>query len=365
MSCSHNPEEKSIKICQSCGQLINYYQWVVTTLIGKGSYATAYKVKRNGKEALLKLYHDSISSQDILIEKRNLFLAASIGVCSQPIEVYEKALVLEYIPLPTGLDVKDRVMALLQSVNRLHNYGLVHRDIKPDNIVGSTLIDYGSMVDLYRDVGVEPVGTIGYTPREAFQGVIHSKLDSFGVGCTISQWLGAPHRPESMPDALFMEWIPPEEWSVIRFLTVDNHLQRCSVGLAYHILSPLFAVEISTRLVTKEEYEGTCGPCHSHNGYVVNLSMEEVDAYCKKTNTRLPTVAEWKKAATGTERVKAMNNWDKAHDSLISDYGHRHMRRYLWQPTADGVMVGGTAYCDTESIPYMQNAMVGLRVCKK
>lgn len=90
--------------------------------------------------------------------------------------------------------------SILKALQTLHENGLVHRDIKLENIMSLNcrtadsqaikIIDYGSMVQLppedsvYRDVDI--VGTIGYLAPESYDYFDYSaKSDIWQVGCCL------------------------------------------------------------------------------------------------------------------------------------------------------------------------------------
>ena len=84
---------------------------------------------------------------------------------------------------------------LLEALGALHSQGLIHRDVKPDNIlVGDDailhLIDYG-IARLYRanaDKDTQLLGTIGYAPPEQFGfSQTDFRTDVYAAGVTIEE----------------------------------------------------------------------------------------------------------------------------------------------------------------------------------
>jgi nicotinic acid phosphoribosyltransferase len=97
------------------------------------------------------------------------------------------------------------------------------------------------------------------------------------------------------------------------------------------------------------------------------MDATAIRQYLAATGCRLPTLAELRMAAAGTELATATKQPDEAiRNGPVSEYGVRHARRLLWQPAADGVLFGGTAYVDQDILPApaTPNAMIGLRVCR-
>src|ERR1700729_3493961 len=72
-------------------------------------------------------------------------------------------------------------ISLSAALENLHRHGLIHRDIKPGNIVFVNgvpkLADIGLVTDL--DVTISYVGTEGYIPPE---GPTSSRADIYGLG---------------------------------------------------------------------------------------------------------------------------------------------------------------------------------------
>jgi serine/threonine protein kinase len=95
---------------------------------------------------------------------------------------------------------------LLEIVYQMHEYGLVHQDLKPENIVlmrqddrefELKIIDFGAcsfvdMSQLVKGSNSTIKGTYAYNPPEVFLGKVHLnpfKLDAFAVGCVVFEVL--------------------------------------------------------------------------------------------------------------------------------------------------------------------------------
>lgn len=75
---------------------------------------------------------------------------------------------------------------------------------------------------------------------------------------------------------------------------------------------------------------------------VVNVSYYEADAYCKWADKRLPTEAEWEKAASWNEdlQIKTIYPWG----NNIDLYRANLMESFHWSPSEVGSYPNGTSY---------------------
>ncbi|WP_249998711.1 diguanylate cyclase [Actinoplanes sp. M2I2] len=154
--------------------------------LGRGAETVVYRVRRHGDEYTLKVL--SSSERDTLTAvRREAALLGSVGhpLLPRVFEVGESVagpyLVLEYVegvplsqvlrggPLDEGTAVRLAV-DLLGPLAAAHRAGLVHRDIKPDNVIiepsgAGRLIDFGMAArGGAHDGGV--VGTLSYSAPE-------------------------------------------------------------------------------------------------------------------------------------------------------------------------------------------------------
>ncbi len=86
-------------------------------------------------------------------------------------------------------DVAGQVLAVLAY---LHKLGVLHRDLKPDNLIVRpggelVLVDFGSARQLSgsRTYGSTLVGTFGYMPTEQLGGTVDATSDLFALGATL------------------------------------------------------------------------------------------------------------------------------------------------------------------------------------
>jgi predicted Ser/Thr protein kinase len=96
--------------------------------------------------------------------------------------------------LPSSLQTQpytvQLVVDILEILKFVHSHGVIHRDVKPDNLIRRAsnrqivLIDFGSVKQLYSHNTNQTVvvGTRGYAAPEQLQGFPHLNSDLFSVG---------------------------------------------------------------------------------------------------------------------------------------------------------------------------------------
>jgi len=125
-------------------------------------------------------------------------------------------------------EAKPIVKAICEGLDFLHRQGVVHRDVKPDNILysysgtssaeGLKLIDFShaGVVDP-RDIDIEEqewfekrLGTPGYIAPEVLlqDGPYNAKCDVFSLGCSVHAMLSNMHLPRRHPSVGMMTRLP-------------------------------------------------------------------------------------------------------------------------------------------------------------
>jgi serine/threonine protein kinase len=117
------------------------------------------------------------------------------------------------LPLDHSLDV---AIAVASALEYAHSLGIVHRDVKPSNVLipqegfaAALLMDFGLQGQLLADTGQTQAGAIFGTPNymspEQIRGESQSaKTDIFGVGVLVYEMLygSVPHQTESLPELI-------------------------------------------------------------------------------------------------------------------------------------------------------------------
>ena len=89
-------------------------------------------------------------------------------------------------------ELRDVATQVLTVLSYLHKLGVLHRDIKPDNLIVRpsreiVLVDFGSARQLSgsRTYGSTLVGTFGYMPTEQLGGTVDATSDLYALGATL------------------------------------------------------------------------------------------------------------------------------------------------------------------------------------
>ena len=195
-------------------------RYEITELIGEGGMADVYKAVDvvDGKEVAVKILKKEFAeSEEFLRRFRNE--SKAIAVLSHPniVKIYDvgfsekiQFIVMEYIDGITlkeymeserVLNWKDSVhfvTQILRALQHAHERGIVHRDIKPQNIMMFTdgtikVMDFG-IAKFAREEGRtatdQAIGTVHYiSPEQARGDVTDAKSDLYSVGVMLYEML--------------------------------------------------------------------------------------------------------------------------------------------------------------------------------
>jgi serine/threonine protein kinase len=113
------------------------------------------------------------------------------------------------VALQDWASLEQRVIALVEIVSRIHNRGVIHRDLKPDNVLvdeygNPCVLDFGystgAAIGSGHGVDAGAVGTPAYASPEQLLGKpVDARADLFALGAMIFEVV-AGHAPEDCSD---------------------------------------------------------------------------------------------------------------------------------------------------------------------
>lgn len=200
----------SVKVCPNCSEpitLINKYQ--ITGILGKGGSSTVYKAINENQQiyAIKVVSSTSPGEQQQVIAEAEILTSYSAKFSFIPKvyevkgDTYKTYLVMEFIEGQTVEklltepwtveQVQEFLQIILSYLSQLHSASIIHRDVKPANIIrrldGSyVLIDFGIAKQGTATLTVaRNVGTVHYTSVEQLYGEeTDARSDLYGLGAT-------------------------------------------------------------------------------------------------------------------------------------------------------------------------------------
>lgn len=153
------------------GQKLQSEKYTIEERIGEGGFGVTYRARdNNGRRVVIKTLNDSVQRRSDFIKFQQDFLneAIKLAKCNHPhvVRIHEViqeenlwCMVMEYID-GGDLGIKVESQGVLSEVQALryiqqigdalvvvHNQGLLHRDIKPQNIMLRSGISEGVLID--------------------------------------------------------------------------------------------------------------------------------------------------------------------------------------------------------------------------
>ena len=171
----------------------------ITLLHTSGNgYTEVYKAKRYGQWHTLKCLTQTVAGDvqyQTLLEKEfriayslsHQYILHTYGI--EDIEGLGTCIIQEYIDgEPVSEITREQAIELCDAVEYIHKAGIIHRDIKPDNILVRkdnghiVLIDFGLADKADYSVLKGGAGTSGYAAPEQWKGELSPTIDIYGIG---------------------------------------------------------------------------------------------------------------------------------------------------------------------------------------
>jgi serine/threonine protein kinase len=141
----------------------------------------------------------------------------------------------------TEQEIEAIIRPLCSGLEQLHHAGLIHRDIKPDNILirtdgSSVLLDFGAAASLIEAQSgqLEIIATHGYAPIEQFDPSLPQGpwIDVYALGATLYELISGSAPPHAHERAQFDTMVPAREVGRGRYS--DRLLSLIDKSLAVH-----------------------------------------------------------------------------------------------------------------------------------
>ncbi|MBC3888317.1 protein kinase [Acetobacterium paludosum] len=244
-------------------------RYVIIGILGSGGMGNVFYAKSN--DALMKKYAIKVLDKNIYRENINILTEAKVlkkldhPCIPKVIELKENEcyvyVVQEYIEgeslsnfIKRNGKIKEKTLmiwmnSIASTLNYLHGQGVIHRDIKPDNIMINKdsqmkIIDFGlarKICDIDK-ADERVIGTLSYTAPERFiKKKATTQTDIYGFGTTM-YFLATGMKPEDMKTE------SKKSYEIMK----KNLTEMTSPWLAYMLIKSI-AINPSQRYVNFDE----------------------------------------------------------------------------------------------------------------
>jgi hypothetical protein len=146
---------------------------------------------KNEFRALQDLYHPNLVTLGELVEDRGEWFFS--------MELIDGAALGDHIAAAPDPEREARLRSaigqLAKGLNALHEFGKVHRDVKPSNVMVDrdgrvVILDFGLVTDLHADSGGDAIGSVAYmAPEQAAGGRVSPASDWYAFGVVLYELL--------------------------------------------------------------------------------------------------------------------------------------------------------------------------------
>ncbi|MEC4814681.1 MAG: protein kinase [Scytonema sp. PMC 1069.18] len=211
-------------------------------------------------------------------------------------------------------EVSKILLSLLSVLNYVHSKGIIHRDIKPDNIIirssngKPVLIDFGAVKETVRSVMTSSgnltqsivIGTPGYMPSEQAVGRPVYATDIYSVGLTAIYLLTgkSPHELETHPQTGEIIWYQHASGVSPQLATILNQAIKPQAGHRYTTASKmLYALQSVTSSPVSTVTSATQATVHLSTAAATYPPSQSSSYQQTPVISTSPTSKNWQKPA--------------------------------------------------------------------
>src|SRR5713101_3319479 len=186
--------------CSFCGVSRVAGGYHVERILGQGANGRVYRATVPGAQQIDAFEREAATLKTLHHPRIPRFIASFQEGEGVQLRLYLAAEFIEGEALSARIargplaeaELRDVAAQVLQVLAYLHKLGVLHRDIKPDNLIVRpggelVLVDFGSARKLQgsRTFGATLVGTFGYMPTEQLGGTVDATSDLYALGATL------------------------------------------------------------------------------------------------------------------------------------------------------------------------------------